>query len=272
MSQPGSGLLMEGLRDGAQSGRLAARQLSFAYRGQVVLGDIDLELCPGEWLALLGPNGSGKSTLLRLLAGLLKPSRGGVYLDGKPLGSYSSWARGQQIAFLPQNGEYPQELTVEEVVTLGRTPHLGLLGREGLADREALEWAMQQTQVSGFRHRLLATLSGGERQRVLLARALAARPRFLLLDEPTNHLDLHHQAEFLALVAGLRAQGLGILSVLHDPNLAHNADRVAFLSEGQRLALGRPSEVLTEALLQQVYGRQVRVRVLEGRPVVLLGG
>lgn len=267
-----SGLRMEALRAGAPAGRLAARQLSFAYRGRVVLGDIDLELRPGEWLALLGPNGSGKSTLLRLLAGLLKPSRGGVYLDGKPLGSYSSWARGQQIAFLPQNGEYPQDLTVEEVVALGRTPHLGLLGRGGVADREAVEWALQQTQVSGLRHRLLSTLSGGERQRVLLARALAAQPRFLLLDEPTNHLDLHHQAEFLALVAGLRAQGLGLLTVLHDPNLAHNADGVAFLLEGQRVAVGRPGEVLSEAFLQRVYGRQVRVRWLEGRPVVLLGG
>lgn len=251
---------------------LAALELSFAYRGRVVLEGVHLELRPGEWLALLGPNGSGKSTLLRLLAGLLRPGRGEVWLEGRPLGQYSSWARGQRLAFLPQNGGYPEDLTVEEVVALGRTPHLGLLGRGGQADREAVEWAMQQTQVSGFRHRLLTTLSGGERQRVLLARALAARPKFLLLDEPTNHLDLHHQAEFLALLAGLRAQGLGILTVLHDPNLARKADRVAVLSAGRVQALGSPAEVLTEALLQRIYGHQVRVRLLEGQPVVLLGG
>ncbi|GIW38613.1 MAG: iron ABC transporter ATP-binding protein [Meiothermus sp.] len=262
----------KGVIEGPVVGGLGALEVSFAYRGRAVLEDISLELRPREWLVLLGPNGSGKSTLLRLLAGLLKPTRGGVYLGGRPLGGYSSWLRGQQIAFLPQNGGYPEDLTVEEVVALGRTPHLGLLGRGGRADWEAVEWAMQQTQVSGFRHRRLPTLSGGERQRVLLARALAARPRFLLLDEPTNHLDLHHQAEFLALVAGLRAQGLGILTVLHDPNLAGKADRVAFLSEGRLLAQGRPGEVLSEALLQQVYGRQVRVRWLEGQPVVLLGG
>ena len=255
-----------------ETASLLADGVSFAYRNRMVLEGVRLELHPGEWLALLGPNGAGKSTLLRLMAGLVRPAVGEVRLGDERLERISSWRRGQQIAFLPQSGGYPEDLTVEEVVALGRTPHLGLLGRVGKADQEAVEWAMQETQVSAFRHRLLPTLSGGERQRVLLARALAARPQFLLLDEPTNHLDLHHQAEFLALLTGLRAQGLGILTVLHDPNLARLADRVAFLAEGRLLALGQPGEVLTEELLQGVYGRQVRVRQLEGQPVVLLGG
>ncbi|WP_337867927.1 ABC transporter ATP-binding protein [Meiothermus sp.] len=246
--------------------------LSFSYRGRAVLNDINLELHPGEWLALLGPNGVGKSTLLRLMAGLLKPSVGEVRLGGERLERLSSWTLGQQIAFLPQNGGYPEDLTVEEVVSLGRIPHLGLLGRAGKADWEAVEWALQQTQVSGFRDRLLPTLSGGERQRVMLARALAARPQYLLLDEPTNHLDLHHQAEFICLLAGLRAQGIGTLTVLHDPNLARSADRVAFLSAGKLAALGTPREVLNQHLLQSAYGGWVRVHEVEGEPVVLLGG
>lgn len=249
---------------------LAAHNLGFSYRHKRVLEGLSLHLEPGEWLALLGPNGSGKSTLLRLLAGLAKPTAGTVYLEGRPLGFYSSWARGQAIAFLPQNGGYPEDLTVEEVVALGRTPHLGLLGRLGKADLEALEWALTQTQVAAFRHRRLPTLSGGERQRVLLARALAARPRFLLLDEPTNHLDLHHQAEFLGLLVGLRSLGLGILTVLHDPNLAARADRVAFLLEGSLLALGHPAEVLNQPLLRRVYGPGVQVHRVKDRPVVLL--
>ncbi len=258
--------------DNARRPGLIARSLWFAYRNQAVLREVTLELRPGEWLALLGPNGVGKSTLLRLMAGLLQPGAGEVRLGSEPLARLSSWARGQQIAFLPQNGGYPEDLTVEEVVMLGRTPHLGLLGRAGKADRAAVEWAMGETQVAAFRHRLLPTLSGGERQRVLLARALAARPQFLLLDEPTNHLDLHHQAEFMGLLAGLRAQGIGILTVLHDPNLARRADRVAFLHRGQLTALGSPLEVLREPLLQSVYGGWVRVHEVEGEPVVLLGG
>lgn len=252
--------------------RIVAENLSFSYRGRAVLTEISLTLRAGEWLALLGPNGAGKSTLLRLMAGLLKPSRGQVRLNTAPLHRISSWTRGQQIAFLPQNGPHPEDLTVEEVVSLGRTPHLGLLGSPGKRDQEAVEWSMAQTRVAEFRHRLLPTLSGGERQRALLARALASRPKFLLLDEPTSHLDLHHQAEFIGLVAGLRSQGLGILTVLHDPNLARLADRVAFLSEGKLAALGAPKEVLSQSLLQSVYGRWVRVFQLDGQPVVLLGG
>lgn len=260
------------LPDGASSPRLAALGLFFSYGHRAVLKEIALELHPGEWLALLGPNGAGKSTLLRLMAGLLQPSAGEVRLGGERLARLSSWTRGQLIAFLPQNGSYPGDLTVEEVVLLGRTPHLGLLGRAGKADRLAAEWAMEQTQVTEFRHRLLPTLSGGERQRVLLARALAARPQFLLLDEPTNHLDLHHQAEFICLLAGLRVQGIGILTVLHDPNLARLADRVAFLREGRLAAVGTPRAVLNQHLLQSVYGGWVRVHEVGGEPVVLLGG
>ncbi|RDI94735.1 ABC transporter ATP-binding protein [Meiothermus sp. QL-1] len=252
-------------------GGLEARQVGFAYRGKAVVESVSLALRRGEWLALLGPNGAGKSTLLRLMAGLLQPQVGEVWLEGRRLEAYSSWERGQRIAFLAQMGLYPEDLTVEEVVYLGRTPHLGLLGRPGPADAEAVAWAMRATGVEAFRHRWLPTLSGGERQRVLLARALAARPSFLLLDEPTNHLDLHHQAEFLELLAGLKQQGMGILTVLHDPNLACWADRVAFLQAGRLWAWGRPEEVLTQELLQRAYGPQVRVCSLEGRPVVLLG-
>lgn len=257
--------------EGKGQGGLRAEGLSFGYRGRPVLSEVSLELSPGEWLALLGPNGSGKSTLLRLLAGLLKPGRGRVWLEGKPLAERSSWARGQAVAFVPQSGSYPEDLTVEEVVRLGRIPHLGLLGREGQEDLEAVEWAMAQTQTQAFRHRLLPTLSGGERQRVLLARALAVRPRYLLLDEPTTYLDLHHQAELVGLLAGLRAGGIGILTVLHDPNLALRADRVAFLAGGRVAAEGRPGEVIQEPLLARVYGPMVRVREVDGHPVVLLG-
>lgn len=250
---------------------LRAKGVSFGYRGKPVLEALSLELRPGEWLALLGPNGAGKSTLLRLMAGLLEPKAGRLELDGQPLERIPSYRRGRSIAFLSQNGPYPEDLTVEEVVRLGRTPHLGLLRREGREDLEAVEWALEQTQTQAFRHRLLPTLSGGERQRVLLARALAARPRYLLLDEPTAHLDLHHQAEFVCLLAGLRAGGLGILTVLHDPNLAMQADRVAFLAEGRILAEGEPKKTVTQALLDQVYGPMVRVREVDGHPVVLLG-
>lgn len=240
--------------------------------GPYALLGVDLAVRPGEWVALLGPNGSGKSTLLRVMAGLLRPRAGGVFLEGKPLRAYGSYARGRLLAYLPQGGPYPEGLLVEEVVRLGRLPHLGLWGREGREDVEAVEWALEVTGASRFRGRYLGSLSGGERQRVLLARALAARPRYLLLDEPTTFLDLEYQGGLLALFQNLVVKGMGILSVLHDPNQAALAGRVAVLKGGRLLAEGRPEAVLTETLLQNLYGPGVRVAHLMGRPHVYLDG
>lgn len=240
--------------------------------GPFALKGVDLGLRPGEWLALLGPNGSGKSTLLRVMAGLLRPRAGEVWLEGRPLWAHGSYARGRLLAYLPQGGPYPEGLLVEEVVRLGRLPHLGLWGREGGEDREAVAWALEVTGTASLHHRPLGTLSGGERQRVLLARALAGRPRYLLLDEPTTFLDLEHQAEVIALLQGLARLGVGVLSVLHDPNQAALAHRVAVLQGGRLLLQGEPGAVLTEPFLQALYGPQVRVRHLEGRPHVYLDG
>ncbi len=255
----------------ALDSRLSTLDVSLGYGGKQALESVSLSLYSGEWLALLGPNGAGKSTLLRVMAGLLSPQAGQVRLGERSLSQWSSWERGQQIAFLSQTAPIPEDLSVEEIVRLGRTPHLGLLGREGPADLGAVQWALEVTQTTAFRDRRITTLSGGERARVMLARALAARPRFLLLDEPTAHLDLHHQAEFLALLSSLRQEGIGILTVLHDPNLARRADRVAFLVQGKLLAAGKPGEVLNQGLLETVYGPWVRVHQVDGEPLVLLG-
>lgn len=249
---------------------LEAREVSQRLGRREVLGQVSLALSPGEWLSLLGPNGAGKSTLLRLLAGLLTPRRGQIWLDGQPLVRYSSWQRGQRIAFLAQNSPYPGELTVLEVVGLGRIAHQGLLGRTSQTDRQAIQQALERTQTHGLAQRSLNSLSGGEVQRVLLARCLATQPRYLLLDEPTAHLDLQYQAGFLQLLWELTREGLGILSVLHDPNLASWANRVGFLEEGQLLEIGTPAQVLRPELLSRVYGPQVRVSLVEERPQVWL--
>lgn len=190
-----------------------------------------------------------------------------MLLEGRPLRAYGSYERGRLLAYLPQNGPYPEGLLVEEVVRLGRLPHLGLWGREGREDREAVDWALRVTGASAFRGRLLGTLSGGERQRVLLARALAGRPRYLLLDEPTTFLDLAHQGVVVGLLRRLAGMGLGVLSVLHDPNQAALAHRVAVLEGGRVVAEGRPEAVLQEPLLARLYGAGVRVVRLGGGPM-----
>ncbi|WP_457636640.1 ABC transporter ATP-binding protein [Oceanithermus sp.] len=241
---------------------LEARGLSFAYsrRGRVLEG-VDLRLEPGDWLAVLGPNGSGKSTLLGLLLGLLRPAGGEVRLEGRPLSDWSAAERGRWLAYLPQNGPYPPGMTALEVVRLGRLPYLGLWRSEGPEDDEAVAWALEVTESTGLAGRLLGELSGGERQRILLARALAQRPRYLLLDEPTNHLDLHHQAELLRLLGRLAEEGIGIISVFHDPNHALAAGRALLLDRGRVAAVGSAVEVVTGAAFARVYAGDARVFV-----------
>jgi len=249
---------------------LRADRVSFSYPHRPALQEVSLELLPGAWVSILGPNGSGKSTLLGVLAGLHRPSSGRVMLDGRPLKGHSPRERGRRLAYLPQTPIYPEEVPVLEVVGLGRIPHTGLFGRTGPEDRAAVQWALEATDTVALADRSMAALSGGERQRVLLARALAARPRYLLLDEPTTHLDLHHQAVLLRLLGRLRLEGVGILTILHDPNQAAGADRILLLAEGKCAGDGAPEEVLRPETLAPLYGDALTVhKTLEGRTVIL---
>ncbi len=246
---------------------LRARGLRVRYGEREALAGVDLVLRPGEWLALLGPNGSGKSTLLLALLGLLR-FEGEVWVEGRPLLGLSSWERGRLLAYLPQNGPVPEGLRVREVVALGRLPHQGLFGRWTEEDEAALRFALASTGAEALAERELTTLSGGERQRVFLARALAARPRYLLLDEPTNHLDLDHQARLLALLRRLSREGIGILSVFHDPNHARAADRTLLLVGGRVRAEGALPTLVDELL--RVYPGAEAYPTPKG-PVVLPG-
>jgi iron complex transport system ATP-binding protein len=174
------------------------------------------------------------------------------------------------LAVVPQSSELPVGYTVEELVALGRTPHLGLWRGAGDADRAVVDLALGSTDTAQLRTREVQRLSGGERQRVVLARALAQEPAFLLLDEPTNHLDLRYQVEVLRLARRQVDAGLGALFVLHDLNLAARAcDRLVVLQRGRVVAAGAPAEVLSSALVERVYGTQVEVTAGVDGPTVV---
>jgi iron complex transport system ATP-binding protein len=221
---------------------------------------VSLEVGDGEWAALIGPNGAGKTTILRALAGLVSFA-GSIHLDGEALATSARRAIARRVAFVPQSPRMPPELTVAEYVLLGRTPHLGPLAAEGLADRLAAERAMARLKLRSFADRLLGSLSGGERQRVTLARALAQEAPILLLDEPTSALDLGHRQQALELIDSLRrGEGLTVISAMHDLNLAGQyADRLLLLDNGQIVAQGSPAEVLCEERLATHYDASVRV-------------
>lgn len=234
---------------------LEARNLTCAYDGQHVLENLCLAALPGEVLGLIGPNGVGKTTLLRAMARLLRPRQGAVLFAGQDLWHMAPRSVARRLALAPQadGGTWP--LTVEQAVALGRAPHRGWLLPLSAEDRTAVAQALRQTGLEPLRERRVTELSGGEQRRVILARVLAQEPQVLLLDEPTAHLDLKYQTEILDLVRQLAHQrGLAVVISLHDLNLAAlYADRLALLGDGQLLAIGSPSDVLTAERLSRVY-------------------
>ncbi|GIV20995.1 MAG: ABC transporter [Armatimonadota bacterium] len=252
---------------------IRAEDVWAGYGTTPVLKGIQLRLWRGEMVGLLGPNGSGKSTLLRVLSGVLKPQRGQVWLEGKPLSQLRAKEVAQRLAFVPQREEVAFGFTAWEVVLLGRAPYIGWWGKERVEDLRATRRAMERTDSLSLAERAFSTLSGGERQRVVLARGLAQETPLLLLDEPLTHLDVAHQVGTLSLLRQLnREEGLTVLAALHDINLASEfCDRLIVLRQGQMVADGTPSEVITPALLARVFGLDawVRVNPATGRPHVL---
>lgn len=251
---------------------LTANDVAFNYGDAQVLKGVSLDVAPGSFVGLVGPNGSGKTTFLRVVAGLLKPTRGTVSLCGLPMAEMSRVEVARKLALLPQSPGLPPTFTAWELVLMGRTPFLGFLGRERQCDLAAAERAMGLADCSHLADRRVEELSGGERQRVLLARALAQEPEVLLLDEPTAHLDLQHQVTVVELVAGLVAGGMAALGVFHDLNLAASyCDRLAVLSEGRLTAVGWPEEVLVASTLSEVFHVELSLlpRPEGGAPAVL---
>ncbi|MEF2280263.1 heme ABC transporter ATP-binding protein [Deinococcus sp. YIM 134068] len=234
--------------------------LSYRVAGRELLSRVGLSLAGGELLAVLGRNGAGKSTLLRHLTGEL--GRRGVQLFGQPLGALGAGEAARRRAVLPQHTPVSFAYEVLDVVLLGRIPH----GRgETAHDREIAAACLAQVGLRGYETRNIQTLSGGEAQRVHLARTLAqlhgvTGGRVLLLDEPTASLDLAHQHATLRLARELCADGVGVLAILHDLNLAAQyADRVLILSDGAVIACGPPHEALTHETIRAAYGHEVLV-------------
>ncbi|GAA1828180.1 ABC transporter ATP-binding protein [Agromyces salentinus] len=280
---------------------LDASRLQFTRGGRLVVDGVDITAPPGSVSALLGPNGAGKSTLLHLIAGLERADAGTVALGGRDVGALRRRDRARRIAIAEQEVRDAPNLTVREVVALGRTPHLGLWGVPGDADHDVVERCLAETGLAAFARRGYDTLSGGERQRANLARALAQEPDLLLLDEPTNHLDLRAQLGTLTLlrrlvagepaVDGARTDASGaaagkapstrsgagaarrptVLAALHDLNLAAAfADHVVVLAEGRVVTSGAPDAVLTAGLIASVWGvdAEVLAHPVTGRPVI----
>lgn len=245
---------------------LTAQAVSWRRGGNLVVDDVTLAPERGETVGLLGPNGSGKSSLLRLLQASSTPDRGRVTLDGVDLAALGRRTIARRVASVSQHAHTETDLTVSDVVRLGRTPYRSLWGGLSTADESAIDAALDYVGLTDKVDCAWQELSGGEQQRAHIARALAQEPRELLLDEPTNHLDIRHQLELLRLVSRL---DVTCVIALHDLNLAAMfCDSVLVLDHGRAVAGGRPADVLTPERIRSVYGVDVEVAIdpSTGRP------
>jgi iron complex transport system ATP-binding protein len=256
-----------GAKDAGWTMSLTAQLVSYTYRqrrgapAEFALRDVSVEVPRGSLTGLLGPNGCGKTTLLKLLSGVLAPDHGTVSLDGRPLSSLSRRDIARHVAVVPQETHPAFDFTVMEMVLMGRHPHVGAFQLEGPKDFAVAGDALAATGTTHLAARRYLTLSGGEKQRVVIAGALAQAPDVLLLDEPTASLDLGYQLDVASLLGTLnRERAVTMVLATHDLNLAAAlCDSLVLLREGRVLAQGATRDVLTAAMVRQLYGVDAEV-------------
>ncbi len=237
------------------------KNLSHSYGMNPVLKKLSFSVPKSDFFIIIGPNGSGKTTLMKVISGILKSQKERLEILDQPIETYTHKALAKIIAFVPQLTATDFPFTVTELVLMGRSPYLGILGLEQEKDLEIANQAISFTGIEHLVHRKFDQLSGGERQRAFIARAICQQPQIILLDEPTASLDLAHQVRIMDLMEKLKKEkGVTVVMISHDVNLAAMyADHLLLLNEGQIVNLGQPDEVLTSQALEETYGCKVLV-------------
>ena len=233
------------------------KDFHFAIEGRPILKDVSLRVADGAFTMLLGPNGAGKSTLLKCLTRIYRGGTGDISLDGRSLDAFSQRELSRQLSYVPQATGRQSHFTVYDFVAMGRYPHLNSFFSLGAGDQQIIDDALQRTDTLRFADRAVDTLSGGEQQKVFVAAALAQEPRVMLLDEPTAFLDPKHQDEILELLTRLNEEGITIISVSHDLNMAAiHGTHVVALREGRVAFDGPPSKLMDNEVLKVIYDKR----------------
>ena len=234
-----------------------------------VLKGISSEFPEANVTAILGANGSGKTTLFRVILKILDPQEGTVYLNGRNINELDRDDRSKYIAWVPQDERFFFPFTVIEYLLMGRTPHLDFFGLPTKADRAKIREILEELKISSLGDRDILSLSGGENRLVSIARALAQEPRILLLDEPTAHLDIGNKAKILGVIRKMADSGKTVIFSTHDPNEASLiSDNVMIIHNGRTLRTGSPREVINEEVLKKIYGTEVMLTKVNGKPMV----
>ncbi len=243
---------------------LEAKDVAVGYGDETVVRDANFSLEAGKVMAVLGPNGVGKTTLFKAILGYLPLDDGTIEIDSEDIRGMSRPAIARAIAYVPQKRVVSFSYTIEEIVLMGRAPHLKLLQQPGPEDRAIAREALDEMGIAHLAKKAANEVSGGELQLAAIARALAQRPRYLVMDEPTSALDFGNQARVLERVLDLAASGIGVLMTTHDPAQAFALDAdVVLMQRGGRTQFGPVRQVLTEQTLEQAYGVPVAVEAIQ---------
>ncbi|MDW5300469.1 MAG: ABC transporter ATP-binding protein [Sedimentibacter sp.] len=235
---------------------ITVENLDVSYSDKEVLKDINFHINTGEIVTIIGPNGSGKSTLIKAVSRCLKFSRGNVFLDKNNIKQIDTKEIAKKLAVLPQVKNVSSDISVEELVSYGRYPHLNFGKRLSKEDNEIVSWAIEKTGLENMRKRLVCTLSGGERQRAWIAMSLAQKPQILILDEPTTYLDISYQLEVLELIKELNnTLGITVVMVLHDLNQASRySDKIMVINRGKLSEFDIPDKIINKSMLKNIFG------------------
>lgn len=260
------------MNDKINATSIDANQLCIGYDDKIIVKDFDIHINRREITTLIGPNGCGKSTILKALTRILRYNSGTVCLDGNDIHKMPTRELAQKISILSQHQNVPADITVEELVSYGRTPYQKWYESDSTEDERIAEWAMKAAAIYHMKDRNVNSLSGGERQRAWIATALAQDPKFLFLDEPTTFLDIAHQMEVMNLVKKLNEEfEIGVIMVLHDIEQAMEvSDQIVVIRDGRKYAQGRPVDVITSKMIQDVYNVKSKIIPLPNRrcPVI----
>lgn len=235
---------------------ISVENLNVKYGNKEALKNITLRISSGEIVTIIGPNGSGKSTFIKAISRCIKPSKGNILLDDQNINRINTKEIAKNLAVLPQVKNVPSDISVEELVSYGRYPHLSFGKRLSREDNEIVDWALKKTGLLELKKRLVFTLSGGERQRAWIAMSLAQKPKVLLLDEPTTFLDISFQLEVLELVKELNKNlGLTVVMVLHDLNQASRySDEIMVMNHGEICDYETPDKIIRKPMLKNIFG------------------
>ena len=249
--------------------KLEVKDIKYSIDQKLIVKGVSLGIKEGDFVGLIGPNGCGKSTLLKNIYKVYKPDSGAVYIDGRDLSEMTSKETAREMSVMQQENNVEFDMTVYDMVMLGRFAHQNLWNNDKIREREIVESAIKEVGMEGYEDRSFLSLSGGEKQRTLVARALVQQSKLIILDEPTNHLDIGYQYQIMNI---LKAQDLTVFSSIHDMNIAAcYCDKIIMMKAGHIVKVGTPKEVMVPDMIKGLFGVDTKIteNPVTGKPNVI---